>query len=120
MTLPTPPPGLSALTYQVLSEEPISQRQGQGGARGTATQGGKKETEREDSESLARAKERVETDPGILACGKGQTLRPESTAKAGILEERGKRVEHEQGREGEVTGGGVHILFCALLQARCR
>lgn len=68
----SPPPGLSALTYQVLSEEPISQRREQGGARGRATQGGKKETEREDSESLARVKERAERDPGSLACGNGQ------------------------------------------------
>lgn len=29
---------------------------------------------------------------------KDRTLRPESTAKAGILEERGERVEHEQGK----------------------
>lgn len=41
-----------------------------------------------------------------------RTLRPESTAKAGMLEERGKRVEHEQGREGEVTGGCAHSFLC--------
>ena len=49
---------LPSITYQVLSMEPISQRGRDKEEPERATQGGKKETEREGSESPARVKDR--------------------------------------------------------------
>lgn len=49
---------LPSLTYQVLSMEPISQRGGDKEEPERVTQGGKKKTEREDSELQARVKDR--------------------------------------------------------------